>query len=193
MSLKERFGIDIGVFKDFTTWKAFGIGIVLFSMISYAGLSMFDLASSSYGVDRDNIRLAPDFEVESLNRSTEDSPHANETGWFKLSDQRGKAVVVLDFMAIDCGNCHIVQAHLEKKLDEWKSYDGEYEIIVVSVGMWYDEEDLDSNEEILPSCHQIVRLNKNRDRETSFAIWKNSESENHYYVKHYTHYIQGLE
>ena len=143
MGLKERFGIDIGVFKDFTTWKAFGIGIVLFSMISYAGLSMFDLASSSYGVDRDNIRSAPDFEVESLNRSTEDSPHVNETGWFKLSDQRGKAVVVLDFMAIDCGNCHIVQAHLEKKLDEWKSYDGEYEIIVVSVGMWYDEEDLD--------------------------------------------------
>ena len=47
MGLKERFGIDIGVFKDFTTWKAFGIGIVLFSMISYAGLSMFDLASSS--------------------------------------------------------------------------------------------------------------------------------------------------
>ena len=77
MGLKERFGIDIGVFKDFTTWKAFGIGIVLFSMISYAGLSMFDLASSSYGVDRDNIRLAPDFEVESLNRSTEDSPHVN--------------------------------------------------------------------------------------------------------------------
>lgn len=143
MGLKERFGIDIGVFKDFTTWKALGIGVVLFSVISYAGLSMFDLASSSYGVDRDNIRLAPDFEVESLNRSVEESPHVNDTGWFKLSDHRGKAVVVLDFMAIECTNCHIVQAHLEKKLDEWKSYDGEYEIIVVSVGMWYDEEDLD--------------------------------------------------
>ena len=143
MGLKERFGIDIGVFKDFTTWKALGIGVVLFSVISYAGLSMFDLASSSYGVDRDNIRLAPDFEVESLNRSVEESPHVNDTGWFKLSDHRGNAVVVLDFMAIECTNCHIVQAHLEKKLDEWKSYDGEYEIIVVSVGMWYDEEDLD--------------------------------------------------
>lgn len=143
MGLKDRFGVDLGVFKDLTTWKALGIGIVLFSIIGYAGLSMFDLASSTYGVDRDNIRLAPDFEVESLDRETEESPYVNETGWFKLSEQRGKAVVVLDFMAIDCANCHIVQAHLEKKLDEWKSYEGDYEIIVVSVGMWYPGEDLD--------------------------------------------------
>ena len=33
---------------------------------------MFDLASSSYGVDRDNIRLAPDFQVETVNRSVEE-------------------------------------------------------------------------------------------------------------------------
>ena len=59
MGLKEKFGVDLGVFKDSTTWKALGIGIVLFSIIGYAGLSMFDLASSGYGVDRDNIRLAP--------------------------------------------------------------------------------------------------------------------------------------
>ena len=58
MGLKEKFGIDLGVFKDSTTWKALGIGIVLFSIIGYAGLSMFDFASSGYGVDRDNIRLA---------------------------------------------------------------------------------------------------------------------------------------
>ena len=59
MGLKEKFGIDLGVFKDSTTWKALGIGIVLFSIIGYAGLSMFDFASSGYGVDRDNIRVAP--------------------------------------------------------------------------------------------------------------------------------------
>ena len=69
MGLKEKFGIDLGVFKDSTTWKALGIGIVLFSIIGYAGLSMFDFASSGYGVDRDNIRLAPDFEVETVNRT----------------------------------------------------------------------------------------------------------------------------
>ena len=56
-----------------------------------------------------------------------------------------------------------------------------------------DEEDLNNDEDILPNCHQVVRTNKEDDRETSFAIWNNSESENHYYVKHYTHYIQGLE
>ena len=141
MGLKERFGVDLGVFKESTTWKAFGIGIVLFSMIGYAGLSMFDLASSSYGVDRDNIRLAPDFEVETVNRTTEESSYVDEDGWFKLSDHRGK-VVVVDFMAIDCANCHLVQAHLETQVDDWNEYGGDYEIIIISVGMWYSVEDL---------------------------------------------------
>ena len=141
MGLKEKFGIDLGVFKDSTTWKALGIGIVLFSIIGYAGLSMFDLASSGYGVDRDNIRLAPDFEVETVNRSVEESGYVNETGWFQLSEHRGK-VVVVDFMAIDCANCHLVQAHLENEIDDWREYDGDYEIIIVSVGMWYSVESL---------------------------------------------------
>ncbi len=142
MGLKERFGVDLAVFKEPTTWKAFGIGLVMFSLIGYAGLSMFDFASSGYGVDRDNIRLAPDFEVETVNRSVEESEYVDENGWFKLSDHRGK-VVVVDFMAIDCANCHLVQAHLENKVDEWRDYDGEYEIIIISVGMWYSVEDLD--------------------------------------------------
>ena len=96
-----------------------------------------------YGVDRDNIRLAPDFEVETVNRLAEESEYVNETGWFKLSDHRGK-VVVLDFMAIDCANCHLVQEHLElKKIDDWRDYDGDYETIVISVGMWYSIESLE--------------------------------------------------
>ena len=142
MGLKERFGVDLAVFKDPTTWKAFGIGLIMFSVIGYAGLSMFDFASSGYGVDRDNIRLAPDFEVETVNRSVEESQYVDEDGWFQLSDHRGK-VVVVDFMAIDCANCHLVQAHLENQVDEWRNYDGDYEIIIVSVGMWYSVEDLD--------------------------------------------------
>ena len=92
MGLKEKFGVDLGVFKDSTTWKALGIGIVLFSIIGYAGLSMFDLASSSYGVDRDNIRLAPDFQVETVNRSVEEGDLVNETGWFQLSDHRERVL-----------------------------------------------------------------------------------------------------
>ena len=79
MGLKERFGVDLGVFKESTTWKAFFIGLVLFCAIGYAGLSMFDLASSSYGVDRDNIRLAPDFEIETFNRTIEEGDLVNET------------------------------------------------------------------------------------------------------------------
>ena len=141
MGLKDKFGVDLGVFKDSTTWKALAIGIVLFSIIGYAGLSMFDLASEGYGVDRDDIRLAPDFEVETVNRTVEEGQYVNDTGWFRLSDHRGK-VVIVDFMAIDCGNCHLVQAHLEKELDTYMSYDGDYEIVIISVGSWYDLETL---------------------------------------------------
>ena len=53
-----------------------------------------------------------------------------------------------------------------------------------------DEGDLDSDEDLLPNCQQIVRNNNALERHSSFAIWKNSETENHYYVKHYTHHIQ---
>ena len=57
MGLKDKFGVDLGVFKDSTTWKALVIGIVLFSIIGYAGLSMFDLASEGYGVDLSLIHI----------------------------------------------------------------------------------------------------------------------------------------
>ena len=53
-----------------------------------------------------------------------------------------------------------------------------------------DEEDLDNDEGILPTCQQIVRENNGLERHSSFAIWKSSEAENNYYVKHYTHHIQ---
>lgn len=53
-----------------------------------------------------------------------------------------------------------------------------------------DEEDIDNDEDILPLCQQIVRTNNDKDRHSSFAIWKNSESDNNYYVRHYTHHIQ---
>ncbi len=53
-----------------------------------------------------------------------------------------------------------------------------------------DESDLDSDEDLLPTCQQIVRENNDLERHSSFAIWKNSETENHYYVKHYTRHIQ---
>jgi len=52
-----------------------------------------------------------------------------------------------------------------------------------------DEEDIDNDENLIPSCQQVVRENKNNDRETSFAIWL-SDTENHFYSMHYTHFIQ---
>jgi len=36
-----------------------------------------------------------------------------------------------------------------------------------------------------------VRKNNDKGRETSFAIWESSE-ENHFYAKHYTHFIQDV-
>jgi len=52
-----------------------------------------------------------------------------------------------------------------------------------------DEEDLNNDESIIPKCQQIVRDNKGKNRDTSFAIWKSSE-DNHFFSIHYTHYIQ---
>jgi len=55
-----------------------------------------------------------------------------------------------------------------------------------------DEEDLDNDETILPTIQDKVRENKNRNRDTSYAIWKASD-ENVYYSMHYTHYLQNTE
>ena len=52
-----------------------------------------------------------------------------------------------------------------------------------------DEEDLNNDESIIPKCQQIVRDNKEKNRNTSFAIWKSSE-DNSFFSIHYTHYIQ---
>ena len=52
-----------------------------------------------------------------------------------------------------------------------------------------EEEDLNNNEGIIPSCQQIIRENTALGRESSFALWKSSE-ENYLYSIHYTHFIQ---
>jgi cytochrome c-type biogenesis protein len=139
--IQSRFGVDFSVFKEAVTWKGFFIGIVMFSIIGYSGLSIFGLASDSYGVDRSSARLAPDFEMETFNRSNFEQNLTNETGWFQLSDHLGK-VVILDFMAIDCANCHYVQEHIDIRKSQWENLDGEYEVVLVSIGSWYSYESL---------------------------------------------------
>ena len=52
-----------------------------------------------------------------------------------------------------------------------------------------EEEDLNNDESIIPKCQKIVRKNKERNRDTSYAIWK-SDVDNHFYSFHYTHFIQ---
>jgi len=52
-----------------------------------------------------------------------------------------------------------------------------------------EEEDLDNDETILPTCQQIVRENISKNRESSFAIWRSSDP-NFYISKHFTHFIQ---
>ena len=104
-------GFDTGVLRERDTWKAFGIGIVLFCIIAYASLSIFGLSSSIYGVSEDAEQV-PEFEVMTMNRTGIDDSIPLKDGMVKLSDLRG-SIVILDFTAVDCQNCHYVQSHME--------------------------------------------------------------------------------
>ena len=136
-TLKEKFGIDLAVFRQKQTWQAFVVSVVLFSLIAYTGLSIFGLSSSMFGKS-DEITMATDFEIETVNRTGIEDNLTNETGWFSLSDHKGK-VVIIDFMAHDCSNCHHVQAHVEDNMDYWNSIDGNHPLVIVGVGSWYSE------------------------------------------------------
>ena len=131
-------GLDFGVLKKSDTWKAFGIGVVLFCIIGFASLSLFGLTSSIYGTS-DEISEVPDWVAPSMNREGIDDLYTAEDGTIQLSSLRGH-VVILDFMAIDCANCHYVQEHIDDNLAEWEGLDGEYPVIAVSIATWYQYE-----------------------------------------------------
>ena len=146
--LMIRFGIDIRILSKRETWVAFGIAALLFTVIGYSSLSLFERASDLYGTS-DDIRPTADFEVETVNRSwIEQGPNSttNSTGWFTLSEHQGE-VVIIDFMAIACANCHYVQEHIDLRYDEWTNLSGPYPVTVISIGSWYDLEDLDDLDE----------------------------------------------
>ena len=128
-------GFDTWVLRERDTWKAFGIGIVLFCIIAYASLSIFGLSSSIYGVSEDAEQV-PDFEVVTMNRTGIDDSIPLEDGMVKLSDLRG-SVIILDFTAVDCQNCHYVQSHMEENLGSWQSLSSEYPVVALSIGSWY--------------------------------------------------------
>ena len=130
--------LDFSVLKNQDTWKAFIIGIVLFFIIGFASLSLFGMSSSIYGVS-DDIETVPDFIAPTMNRTGIDDSHPLDNGSLQLSNLRGN-VVILDFMAVDCANCHYVQEHIETNLDYWRGLDGDYPVVVVSVATWYSLE-----------------------------------------------------
>tara|TARA_B100001564_G_scaffold42348_1_gene30428 strand:- start:14076 stop:15680 length:1605 start_codon:yes stop_codon:yes gene_type:complete len=130
---------DFAVFKRSETWKAFGIAAIMFVTISFAALSMFDSMDEIFQSDADPAPV-PNLIFESLNRSEYEAPLVNETGWFSLDEHIGD-IIIVDFMARDCSNCHSVQEHLEDNLDSWYQLanNSNKKLKVFAYGSWYAE------------------------------------------------------
>ena len=130
---------DLGVFKRSETWKAFAIAAVLFVMISFAALSMFDSMDEVFQSDA-KPEPVPNIVFESLNRSGVESEIVNETGWITMNELRG-SIIIFDMMAHDCSNCHAVQYHLEDKMAGWQELANESNksLHILAYGSWYPE------------------------------------------------------
>ena len=128
-----------GVFKEKATWQAFAIAVVMFGTISFAALSMFDSMDELFQSDAEPAPI-PDLVFESINRSDVEAGYVNETGWFHLNEHRG-SVIVLDLMARDCSNCHLVQEHIESEMDDWHAMANASgkSLKIFAYGAWYEE------------------------------------------------------
>lgn len=132
-----RTGMDLRTFARKETYVALGIGLILFSLIAYAGLSVFGISSTMFAQSGESIPI-DELEFQTLNRTGIEDNITNDTGWFRLSEHQGK-VIVLDMMAHDCSNCHGVQARIEDKMNEWHSLSEERELIIIGYGSYYSE------------------------------------------------------
>jgi len=139
--IQQKTGCDVGIFAERNTWYAFIISVVLFVGIASAGLSIFESTSARFGTGGDVVPV-PDFELDTLNRTAYEENHTNDTGVFRLSDHLGK-VIILDFMAVACQNCHYVQDHLEDKQEDYENLNENYSVMIVSIGVWWDRESLE--------------------------------------------------
>ncbi|MGB1365177.1 MAG: cytochrome c biogenesis protein CcdA [Candidatus Poseidoniaceae archaeon] len=130
---------DWGVFKRSETWKAFGVAVVLFGVIAFAGLSLFDSMDEIFESDAEPAPI-PEIVIQSLNRTGIEDNYTNSDGQIRLSEMRGD-VIILDLMARDCGSCHYVQEHLEKEMDGWKKTAEENGVgfHIIAYGAWYSE------------------------------------------------------
>lgn len=132
-----RTGMDLRTFTRKETYVALGIGLILFSLIAYAGLSVFGISSTMFAQSGESIPI-DELEFQTLNRTGIEDNITNDTGWFRLSEHQGK-VIILDMMAHDCSNCHGVQARIEDKMNEWHSLSEERELIIIGYGSYYSE------------------------------------------------------
>ena len=130
-------GMDFRTFAHKETYVALGISIILFSMIAYAGLSVFGISSTMFSQSGESIPI-DELEFQTLNRTGIEENITNETGWFRLSEHQGK-VIILDMMAHDCANCHGVQARIEDKMDQWHELSQERELLIIGYGSYYRE------------------------------------------------------
>jgi len=145
---RNRFSCNMGlldqvqwsILKEKQTWQAFAIAIVLFSTISFGALTMFDSMDEIFQSDAEPEPV-PNMIFESLNRTGIEDNITNETGWFELDNFRGN-IVILDFMAHDCSNCHAVQQHLESNMDSWQqqAQANGRTLRIIGYGAWYSED-----------------------------------------------------
>mgnify|MGYP001599563737 FL=1 len=132
--------VQLSVLKEKQTWQAFAIAVVLFSTVSYGALTMFDSMDEVFQSDAEPEPI-PNMIFESLNRTGIEDNITNETGWFELDNFRGD-IIILDFMAHDCSNCHAVQAHLESEMEEWQrgAQENGSTLRIIGYGAWYSED-----------------------------------------------------
>ena len=130
---------DWDVFKRSETWKAFGVAVIMFGTIAFAGLTLFDSIDDIFESDADPAPI-PDIVFDSLNRTDVESVIADENGLISTSSLRGD-VIIFDMMAHDCSNCHFVQEHIEENMDAWEALaeENDVELHILGYGSWYDE------------------------------------------------------
>ena len=132
--------VQWSVLKEKQTWQAFVIAILMFSTVSFAALTMFDSMDEIFQSDAEPQPI-PNMIFESLNRTGIEDNLTNETGWFELDNLRGN-IIILDFMAHDCSNCHAVQQHLESNMDSWQqtAQANGKQLTIIGYGAWYTED-----------------------------------------------------
>lgn len=131
---------DWDVFKRSETWKAFGLAVVMFGTIAFAGLTLFDSMDEIFESDADPAPI-PHIVIDSLNRTGVESDIADENGQINLTSLRGD-VIILDLMAHDCSNCHAVQEHLESNINYWRetAENNGVGFHIIAYGAWYNED-----------------------------------------------------